>query len=263
METDRSESGYGGWGGGGKQKNWTVFWDNTEQDHERPDLIWNPSVRGELRQALEQQIDMFQQEREANIGEFEIGWNPYDFTVQYPSLGREKMVGPYFLRLLMYGRDDNEITAKVLNEVEVHGDPRAFFNDFFSSCILHKDDHEICCYCLHALAIVFRKHHNAPDPQKRPLCSYTGQLVSWLKGENHPSIRDDLLRCGQACTMRVEFICHFTTSMTEIAYLSDARMVDYIHTHPYCFLIPRTRILCMPPKQDACCCRQAAAGVGA
>eukprot|EP01048_Picozoa_sp_COSAG05_P015563 COSAG05_NODE_1887_length_3886_cov_6.005545_6_plen_170_part_00 len=166
-----------------------MFWQCAEQEHERPDLIWNATLLGELRHALEQQvrrplsspylswtplvyirgiqvdihtelrsqIDMFKKERQTCVGdENEIGWNPNDFRVAYPrwetpyknirahcmeklidvfclcwvgllcvmicghysSLDREMSVcsgeSRYFLRLLMYGRDDDEIAVKVL-----------------------------------------------------------------------------------------------------------------------------------------------------
>ena len=39
---------------------------------------------------------------------------------------------------------------------------------------------------------------------------------------------------AQRCTMRAELIDHFEPCMTEIYLHIDARMADYIRTHPYC-----------------------------
>ena len=36
------------------------------------------------------------------------------------------------------------------------------------------------------------------------------------------------------CTMRAELIGHFEACMTEIYLHIDARVADYIRTHPYC-----------------------------
>ena len=44
-------------------------------------------------------------------------------------------------------------------------------------------------------------------------------------------------------TMRAELIGHFKACMTEIYVHIDARMADYIHTHPY-LLYARLRLSC-------------------
>ena len=55
--------------------------------------------------------------------------------------------------------------------------------------------------------------------------------------------------------MRVELIGHFKACMTDIYLRIDARVADYIHTHPYLGLLPRLRAysaLCTRRRNDYC-----------
>ena len=80
--------------------NWSLFYYHFDQDHAKPDLIWNFKTRQELKDGLETEIQAFLQDRELCGGTL-ISWNHTEFQVVYHSLAEEIKIGDYFLRLLL------------------------------------------------------------------------------------------------------------------------------------------------------------------
>ena len=80
--------------------NWGLFYYMFNQDHAKPNLIWNFKTRQELHDGLEGEIRSFLQDRELGGGQL-ISWNFAEFEVTYNSLNDEIKIGDYFLRLLL------------------------------------------------------------------------------------------------------------------------------------------------------------------
>ncbi|KAK6156515.1 hypothetical protein DH2020_010763 [Rehmannia glutinosa] len=97
--------------------NWPDFWRAFGLDHNRADLIWNERTRQELMEALQAEVHKLDLEKErtedivpggTSKGTMsgqetapQISWNYTEFSVRYPSLGKEVCVGQYYLRLLL------------------------------------------------------------------------------------------------------------------------------------------------------------------
>ena len=87
--------------------NWTMFYYQFHQDHAKPHLIWNYKTREELKDALENELRSFTQDREL-CHDVTVSWNHQEFEVAYHSLSEEIRVGDYFLRLLLE-EDDRKV----------------------------------------------------------------------------------------------------------------------------------------------------------
>eukprot|EP00095_Tigriopus_kingsejongensis_P000308 maker-scaffold292_size219010-snap-gene-0.20 protein:Tk00308 transcript:maker-scaffold292_size219010-snap-gene-0.20-mRNA-1 annotation:"dnaj homolog subfamily c member 13 isoform x1" len=130
--------------------NWGLFYFMFNQNHSKPDLIWNIKTRQELRESLEGEIQSFLQDRELGGGAL-ISWNFAEFEVFYNSLSDEIKIGNYFLRLLLE-EDQSEVNI----ESVIHK-PTDFFNDLYHRFLLTPKT-EMKCLCLQAMAIVYGRH---------------------------------------------------------------------------------------------------------
>ncbi|XP_059089728.1 dnaJ homolog subfamily C member 13-like [Tigriopus californicus] len=130
--------------------NWSLFYYMFNQNHSKPDLIWNIKTRQELRESLESEIQSFVQDRELGGGSL-ISWNYAEFEVLYNSLSEEIKIGDYFLRLLL---EEDQSEAGI--ESVIHK-PSDFFNDLYHRFLLTPKT-EMKCLCLQAMAIVYGRH---------------------------------------------------------------------------------------------------------
>ncbi|XP_075217212.1 receptor mediated endocytosis 8 isoform X2 [Lycorma delicatula] len=126
--------------------NWKLFYHKFYQDHSRPNLIWNHKTREELREALENEVRLFNSDRE--LQDNLIAWNHNEFEVHYRSLSEEVFVDGYYLRLLL----DEKSTDCEIKNVNV------FFNNLYHRFLLTRA--EMKCKCLRAMTVVYAKYHN-------------------------------------------------------------------------------------------------------
>ena len=83
----------------------------------------------------------------------------------------------------------------------------------------------LVCVCV---AVVFGKVVSLAGASRSP--ELDGHIVACGK---HPgAVRGDTAAANPVCTMRAELIGHFKACMTEIYLHIDARVADYIRTHP-------------------------------
>ena len=135
--------------------NWPLFYYHFDQDHAKPDLIWNFKTRQELKDALENEIQAFLQDRELCGGTL-ISWNHTEFQVVYPSLADEIKIGDYFLRLLLGDDQADDINSPINKSGE-------FFNDLYHRFLLTPKA-EMKCLCLQAMTIVYGRHYEDIGP---------------------------------------------------------------------------------------------------
>ncbi|GIY69135.1 dnaJ homolog subfamily C member 13 [Caerostris extrusa] len=82
------------------EANWSMFYYHFNQDHIKPDLIWNYRTREELKDALEKEMRDFSSCRDLSRS-ITISWNHTEFEVHYNTLAEEIKIGDYYLRLLL------------------------------------------------------------------------------------------------------------------------------------------------------------------
>ena len=69
-----------------------------EQDHAKPNLLWNYKTREELRDSLENEMRAFTVDKELGAT-FIVGWNHAEFEVPYICLAEEIKIGMVALEL--------------------------------------------------------------------------------------------------------------------------------------------------------------------
>ncbi|KAL5005925.1 hypothetical protein ScPMuIL_017083 [Solemya velum] len=133
------------------EANWLLFYYYFNQDHAKPNLIWNYKTREELREALENEIRAFSVDKELGANCI-VGWNHQEFEVPYHCLSDEIKIGDYYLRLLLEeGEDESEETSAIKKSYE-------FFNDLYHRFLLTPKIN-MKCMCLQAMAIVYGRCH--------------------------------------------------------------------------------------------------------
>lgn len=131
------------------EANWKLFYYKFNQDHAKPNLIWNYKTREELREALENEIRAFQVDKDLG-NNIIISWNYEEFEVIYNSLADEIKIGDYYLRLLLEENETDE-NSYIQRSYE-------FFNDLYHRFLLATKAN-MRCLCLQAMAIVYGRHH--------------------------------------------------------------------------------------------------------
>lgn len=134
------------------EDNWDMFYFQFYQDHWKPDLIWNLKTREELKSVIENELRLFQTDRELASKQALISWNYYEFEVSYKSLADEIRIGDYFLRLLL---EDSE---NLINKIQIRS-PFHFLSDLYHRFLLNKRV-DMRCTCLHAMAIIYANYMN-------------------------------------------------------------------------------------------------------
>ncbi|EGC29101.1 hypothetical protein DICPUDRAFT_159366 [Dictyostelium purpureum] len=162
-----------------KPFNWAMFYYQFNQDHRDANLIWNHTTREELRESMDNEIRLFQQELEA-AGREVIAWNDEDFEVPYPSLKKEISVGGYYISLLVDGTSKG---IKLMN-------PGLFFNELWQNFLLNESSDQKAL-CLRAMTLVFTHYHSHPS-MTHPF-SNISHLVELLENTFDVILRDRLL----------------------------------------------------------------------
>ncbi|GFR63073.1 LOW QUALITY PROTEIN: DnaJ-like protein subfamily C member 13 [Elysia marginata] len=134
------------------EANWPLFYYQFNQDHAKPNLLWNYKTREELRESLENEMRAFTVDKELGAT-FIVGWNHAEFEVPYVCLAEEIKIGDYYLRLLLEEDDDeaSEETSAIKKSYE-------FFNDLYHRFLLTPKVN-MKCMCLQAMAIVYGRCH--------------------------------------------------------------------------------------------------------
>ncbi|EFA79862.1 DnaJ like protein [Heterostelium album PN500] len=162
-----------------KALNWPMFLYQFSQDHRDANLIWNHTTREELREAMDNEMRLFQQEQEV-AGREIVAWNDEDFEVLYPSLKKEISVGGYYISLLVDG------TSKGIRLTN----PGNFFNELWQNFLLN-DSPDQKSLCLRAMTLVFTHYNNHPS-MTHPF-SNLSHLIDLLENTFDVILRDRLL----------------------------------------------------------------------
>lgn len=82
-----------------KQENFLLLFYMLRLDHTKINLIWNKSMREQLKESLESEIGRFSNYQK-NQGHGRAYWNYEDFRIDYSGLTSETQVGGYYLKIL-------------------------------------------------------------------------------------------------------------------------------------------------------------------
>ncbi|KAI3443850.1 hypothetical protein Pfo_000515 [Paulownia fortunei] len=210
--------------------NWPDFWRAFGLDHNRADLIWNERTRQELMEALQAEVHKLDLEKERTedivpggtsketmSGQEtapQISWNYTEFSVRYPSLGKEVCVGQYYLRLLLESGTGGRAQDFPLR------DPVAFFRALYHRFLCDADTgltvdgavpdemgpsddwcdmgrldgfgggggSSVRELCARAMAIVYEQHYNSISPFEG-----TAHVTVLLDRTNDRALRHRLL----------------------------------------------------------------------
>ncbi|OWZ20001.1 hypothetical protein PHMEG_0005650 [Phytophthora megakarya] len=99
------------------QENFRLLFHMLSLDHETVDMIWNKQTREELRYALYAEIKLFTR-FQITTGGMKARWNHEDFSVTYPSLDNEVVVGGCYIRILANLRSKMSFFGTVTEEDE-------------------------------------------------------------------------------------------------------------------------------------------------
>ncbi|XP_013794496.1 LOW QUALITY PROTEIN: dnaJ homolog subfamily C member 13-like [Limulus polyphemus] len=138
------------------EANWAMFYYQFNQDHSRPDLIWNYKTREELRNALDNEMRAFNMDRDLSRTAV-ISWNHAEFEVRYSTELEEIKIGEYYLRLLLE-EDENDTTGSSYIKKSYE-----FFNDLYHRFLLNSKV-SMRAMCLQAMSIVYGRHHEDIGP---------------------------------------------------------------------------------------------------
>lgn len=138
------------------EANWAMFYYQFNQDHSRPDLIWNFKTREELRNALDNEMRAFNMDRDLSRTAV-ISWNHAEFEVRYSTELEEIKIGEYYLRLLLE-EDENDTTGSSYIKKSYE-----FFNDLYHRFLLNSKVY-MRAMCLQAMSIVYGRHHEDIGP---------------------------------------------------------------------------------------------------
>ncbi|GFX82675.1 dnaJ homolog subfamily C member 13 [Trichonephila clavipes] len=132
------------------EANWSMFYHHFNQDHTKPDLIWNYRTREELKDALEKEMRDFSSCRDLSRS-VTISWNHTEFEVHYSSLSEEIKIGDYYLRLLLEEDEKDTSNSSYIKK------SYEFFNDLYHRFLLSPKS-SMKAMCLQAMAIVYGRH---------------------------------------------------------------------------------------------------------
>ena len=235
-------------GTGTRPENFRVFFHVLTKDHCLPDLIWNQETRRELRIALEAELQSIHRVMESRGGRNKIAWNHHQFTVGYPSLGDQILVGDYYLRPFL------QAGGGFIKSVE---DPSGLFELLFRRLLGELDRDavvtNICVRCLERLyAVHWEKIGVFPDlmilihcmsstkniETRHRLLSLVGTLLGVVShvnlsdnatgrsnATNVPDNGEQLLN-GETIDILCEFVAFGHTNMTQVSNMLSSAVRD-------------------------------------
>ncbi|EGG18717.1 DnaJ like protein [Cavenderia fasciculata] len=197
-----------------KQLNWPMFLFQFAQDHRDANLIWNHTTREELRESMDNEMRLLQQEQEA-AGREVVAWNDEDFEVPYPSLKKEIAVGGYYISLLVDG------TSKGIRLQH----PGNFFSELWQNFLLNESPDQKAL-CMRAMTLVFTFYHQHPT-MVHPF-SNIAHLIDLLETTNDVVLRDRLLLFARSL-LQVKANAKLFIDNRGIYRLMD--LITLVHTH--------------------------------
>ncbi|CAI5747244.1 unnamed protein product [Peronospora destructor] len=178
-------------------------------DHETVDMIWNKKTRQELRKALYTAIKSFTR-FQITLGGMKARWNFEDFSVSYPSLANEVVVGGCYIRILAHLRskmsffgtvtDEDEFIALTPEQVRVRY-PAAVLAALYVRILQenihaeYRNDLETSILCIKSIGVVAAAHAgnaNAVDFEE------VGHLCALMSTTVHASMLENLLHTVRA-----------------------------------------------------------------
>ncbi|KAF5295196.1 hypothetical protein FQA39_LY13201 [Lamprigera yunnana] len=200
------------------EANWAYFYWRFNLDHALPNLIWNHKTREELRCALENEVRIFQSDRELSSSAL-IAWNHQEFELHYQCLADEVKIGDYYLRLLLE-IDDND-NSPIRKSYE-------FFNDLYHRCLLTTKV-EMKCMCLQAMSIVYGRYYEdiGPFSDTKYIVGMLERCIDKMERDrllmfinklifHHRNIRDFLEAGGVRILVDILTLAHLHTSRAVI-----------------------------------------------
>ncbi|CAH0514002.1 unnamed protein product [Peronospora belbahrii] len=191
------------------QANFRLLFYMISQDHETVDLIWNKKTREELRIALYNAVKHFTR-FQITLGGMKARWNFEDFSVSYPSLANEVMVGGCYIGILAHLRskisffgtvtDEDEFMALTPEQVHVRN-PAAVLAALYvrmlreNSHAEYREDLETSILCIKSIGVVAAAHagnKNAADFEE------VGYLWVLMSETVHASMLENFLHTVRA-----------------------------------------------------------------
>ncbi|KAL3674678.1 hypothetical protein V7S43_000618 [Phytophthora oleae] len=140
-----------------KGEHWREIIEAVRQTHERPELVWRSSMRAELRQALQSEIEALEQRRRLKAeddteqsGEQIPRWDHDMFYVEYPSIHEELVVNDYFVEYLIPRVADLAATYEVAEPVVLAW--------HLSDQLAIEHDENWALLCVRCLRLVIRRY---------------------------------------------------------------------------------------------------------
>jgi hypothetical protein len=191
------------------QENFRLLFHMLALDHETVDMIWNKQTREELREALHAEIKRFTR-FQISSGGMKARWNYEDFSVSYPSLANEVVVGGCFIRILAHLRskvsffgtvmEEDEFIALTPEQVPVRN-PTVVLAALYVRMLResihaeYRDDLDVSILCIKSMGVVAAAHAgyvNAVDFEE------VGHLCTLMSETVHASMLENFLHTVRA-----------------------------------------------------------------
>lgn len=155
--------------------NWPLFFADLGKDYRCPHLIWNHMTRMELRQGIENELQLLRKNNDRQGHPQAVAWNYMEFEIAYASLQSEVKIGDHYPRLL-FEREEPEISR-----------PKDFFNDLYHRFLLSNGGEEKI-FCLQGMTILLKYYAEAIG-----VFHDVPYFVEMLKTTLNPVLRDSLI----------------------------------------------------------------------
>ncbi|KAE9034425.1 hypothetical protein PR003_g10155 [Phytophthora rubi] len=140
-----------------QSEHWREIIEAVRRTHESPELIWRASMRAELRQALQAEIESLERRRQnsvddetAQFGEQVPRWDHEMFYVEYPSMHDELVVNDYFVEYLIPKVADLTTTYEIAEPVVLAW--------HLSDQLATEHDEKWALLCVRCLRLVIRRY---------------------------------------------------------------------------------------------------------
>lgn len=138
-------------------EHWREIIEAVRRTHESPELIWRASMRAELREALQAEIESLERRRHngdddevAQFGEQVPRWDHEMFYVEYPSMHDELVVNDYFVEYLIPKVADLTTTYEIAEPVVLAW--------HLSDQLAVEHDEKWALLCVRCLRLVIRRY---------------------------------------------------------------------------------------------------------
>ncbi|KAG7379739.1 hypothetical protein PHYPSEUDO_008233 [Phytophthora pseudosyringae] len=140
-----------------KGEHWREIIEAVRQNHERPELVWRATMRAELRQSLQTEIETMERRRRCmaeddttQSGERLPRWDHEMLYVEYPSMHEELVVNDYFVEYLIPRVADLATTYEIAEPVVLAW--------HLSDQLAIEHDENWALLCVRCLRLVIRRY---------------------------------------------------------------------------------------------------------